>query len=396
MLQARNEISFNRTASQSPTSNVSMAELSGLPAEIGISSPVTQSSKSKDSGDIGSFERSCLERDNDVLSTYLHQIGNIPRLTSAEEFGLFVKLEKSRKQIEEHCCEFSRHLPNVNPGKPPSVAVLAAQLRGAKLARSSRAHLSNLVRQVQVSEENICTVKNRIVEANLRLAVCIAKKYRRRGLDLLDLIQEANIGLMSAIDRFDYRRNVKFSVYASWWVQQAIGCGINNHGRTIRLPVHVLETCRKVEHAKMSFQQEGIDEPSLAQLAEVSGLTIEKIAQSVQLTPCGIALDSYMGMDSCDAIQETIACEKTPNPLMEAIGQEIIEEIRAVVTTLPPREKQIADLRYGLQDGDERSLQEVGTLLNLSRERIRQLESRFLNRLRHPSRSEKLREFLDV
>ena len=145
-----------------------------------------------------------------------------------------------------------------------------------------------------------------------------------------------------------------------------------------------------------SFQQEGIDEPSLAQLAEVSGLTIEKIAQSVQLTPCGIALDSYMGMDSCDAIQETIACEKTPNPLMEAIGQEIIEEIRAVVTTLPPREKQIADLRYGLQDGDERSLQEVGTLLNLSRERIRQLESRFLNRLRHPSRSEKLREFLDV
>ena len=211
-----------------------------------------------------------------------------------------------------------------------------------------------------------------------------------------DLIQEANIGLIHAVNRFDWRRNVKFSAYASWWIQQTIGCGIANHGRTIRIPAHLLETCRKVERSRSNLQQQQIDEPSLVQLGEATGLPIEKITLLTQLTARVISLETCIDGDSCATIEDTLSCEQGQNPLSEIVRKELIEEVRKALTELPSREKQIAELRYGLEDGCEHSLQEIGGILGLSRERIRQLEARALNCLSHPTRSKKLREFLDV
>ena len=396
MVPARNEVSSSQTSHQWLVGDRSISEFRGVPAETGLPTQIEQPPNPTTTIDIEPFEPSYSDREDGVLSTYLHQIGNIPRLTPDEEFSLFIKIEEYRKRIEEYYHELATCLPNIDPQEPPSLDALKGQINDAPLTTLSRTYLLDLARHIQVIEEGIHNAKNRIVEANLRLAVCIAKKYRERGLDLLDLIQEASIGLINAIDRFDWRRNVKFSAYASWWIQQTIGCGIANHGRTIRLPAHLLDTCRKVERAKADFQQQGIDEPSPAQLAEATGLSIEKIVQSVQVTPCAISLDACIGVESCDTVGDLLPCEQTPNPLTEVIHQELTEEVREALNELPVREKQIADFRYGLEDGNERSLQEIGTILDLSRERIRQLETRALDRLRHPARSEKLREFLDV
>ena len=341
------------------------------------------------------FETRYSDQEDGLLRTYLHQIGKIPRLTQAEETDLFIKIEKRRLQIGERYQELAAYLPDLSLDNPPATATLNHKIIAESFPQSTEEYLLDLARHIQLYNAEIDTAKNRIVEANLRLAVCIAKKYRERGLDLLDLVQEASIGLIQAIDHFDWQRGVKFGAYASWWMQQAIGCGIANHGRTIRLPAYLLNEIRKVNRVEANLHQQTDREPSREEVAEASGLTVDRLLLLDRLTANTVSLETYTSSGQ-GGLEEFVACEKTPNPLAEISRQGLVDEVKIVLTELPPREQQIVSLRYGLENGKEHSLQEIGTLLNLSRERIRQLEVRALNRLRHPTRCERLRDFEDV
>ena len=338
------------------------------------------------------FETRYSDQEDGLLRTYLHQIGKIPRLTQVEETNLFVKIEKRRLQIDECYRELATYLPDLSLDNPPSTATLNHRIIAESFPQSTEEYLLDLAQHIQLYSAEIDTAKNCIVEANLRLAVCIAKKYRERGLDLLDLVQEASIGLIQAIDHFDWQRGVKFGAYASWWMQQAISCGIANHGRTIRLPAYLFNEIRKVNRAEANLNQQTDCEPSREEVAEASGLTVDRLLLLDRLTANTVSLETYTSSGQ-GGLEDFIACEKTPNPLAEISRQDLVDEVKTVLTELPPREQQIVSLRYGLENGKEHSLQEIGTLLNLSRERIRQLEVRALNRLRHPTRCERLRDF---
>ena len=340
------------------------------------------------------FETRYSDREDGLLSTYLHQIGKIPRLTQEEETNLFIKIEKRRLQVDELYQELVTYLPDLSLENPPSTAILNRRIIAESFPQSTEEYLLDLVQHIKLYNAEADAAKNHIVEANLRLAVCIAKKYRERGLDLLDLVQEASIGLLQAVDHFDWQRGVKFGAYASWWMQQAIGCGIANHGRTIRLPAHILGEIRKVNRAETSLQQTN-REPSREEIAEASGLTVDRLLQLDRLTANTVSLESYTSSDQ-GGIEDFVACDKTPNPLAELTRQNLMDEVKTALTELPPREQQIVSLRYGLENGKEHSLREIGSLLNLSRERIRQLEARALSRLRHPARCERFQDFEDV
>ena len=341
------------------------------------------------------FETRYSDREDGLLSTYLHQIGKIPRLTQEEETNLFIKIEKRRLQIDELYQELVAYLPDLSLTNPPSDAILSRRIVAESFPQSTEEYLLEMVQHVKLYNAEADAAKNRIVETNLRLAVCIAKKYRERGLDLLDLVQEASIGLLQAVDHFDWQRGVKFGAYASWWMQQAIGCGIANHGRTIRLPAYILSEIRKVNRVEANLHQQTNREPSRKEVAEASGLTVDRLLLLDRLTTNTVSLESYTSPGQ-GGIEDFVACEKTPNPLADLTRRNLVDEVKTALTELPPREQQIVSLRYGLENGKEHSLQEIGSLLNLSRERIRQLEVRALNRLRHPARCERFRDFEDV
>ena len=341
------------------------------------------------------LETSYSDREDGLLRTYLHQIGKISRLTQEEETNLFIKIEKRQVQIDELYQELATYLPDISLDNPPSTAILNRRIIAESVPRPTEKYLLDLVRHIKLCNTEIHTAKNRIVEANLRLAVCIAKKYRERGLDLLDLVQEASLGLLQAVDHFDWQRGVKFGAYASWWMQQAVGYSIANHGRTIRLPAYILNEIRKVNRVEADLHQQANREPSREELAEASELTVDRLLLLDQITANTVSLESYTRSGQ-GGIEDFVACEKTPNPLTEITRQDLTDEVKTALTTLPPREQRIVSLRYGLEDGEEHSLQEIGTLLNLSRERIRQLEVRALNRLRHPARCERFRDFVGV
>lgn len=341
------------------------------------------------------FETRYSEQEDGLLRTYLHQIGKIPRLTQEEETNLFIKIDKRRLQIDELYQELATYTPDLSLDNPPATATLNHRIIAESFPQSTEEYLLDLAEQIRLYNAEVDTAKNRIVEANLRLAVCIAKKYRERGLDLLDLVQEASIGLIQAIDHFDWQRGVKFGAYASWWMQQAIGCGIANQGRTIRLPAYLLNEIRKVNRAEANLHQQTDREPSREEVAEASGLTVDRLLLLDRLTANTVSLETYTNSDQ-GGLEDFVACEKTPNPLAEIAQQDLVDEVKTALTELPPREQQIVSLRYGLENGKEHSLQEIGTLLDLSRERIRQLEMRALNRLRHPTRCGRLRDFEGV
>ena len=341
------------------------------------------------------FENRYSDRDDGLLRTYLHQIGKIPRLTQEEETHLFIKIEKRQLQVDDLYQELATYLHDISLDDPPSTVILNRRIATESFPLPTEKYLLDLVQHIKLCNAEIYAAKNRIVEANLRLAVCIAKKYRERGLDLLDLVQEASIGLIQAVDHFDWQRGVKFGAYASWWMQQTIGCGIANHGRTIRLPAYLLNEIRKVNRVEASLHQQTNREPSREEVAEASGLTVDRLLLLDRLAANTVSLETYTRPDQ-GRIEDFVACEKTPNPLAEIARQNLVDEVKTALTALPPREQQIVSLRYGLENGKEHSLQEIGTLLNLSRERIRQLEVRALDRLRHPARCEHFRDFVDV
>ena len=395
MARQISEVTRLKDTTETPIEDSTIPKLRSVPTDAQIHESPEEYPIDAANDSTKALETSYSDREDGLLRTYLHQIGKISRLTQEEETNLFIKIEKRQVQIDELYQELATYLPDISLDTPPSTTILNRRIIAESVPRPTEKYLLDLVRHIKLCNTEIHTAKNRIVEANLRLAVCIAKKYRERGLDLLDLVQEASLGLLQAVDHFDWQRGVKFGAYASWWMQQAVGYSIANHGRTIRLPAYILNESRKVNRVEADLHQQANREPSREEIAEASGLTVNRLLLLDQITANTVSLESYTRSGQ-GGIEDFVACEKTPNPLTEMTRQGLTDEVKIALTTLPPREQRIVSLRYGLEDGEEHSLQEIGTLLNLSRERIRQLEARALNRLRHPTRCERFQDFVGV
>ncbi len=271
----------------------------------------------------------------DPVRMYLKEIGNIPLLTVEEEVFLAQRIEKGDEQARQQ-----------------------------------------------------------LIEANLRLVVSIAKKYVGRGMSFLDLIQEGNMGLMKAVEKFDYKKGNKFSTYSTWWIRQAITRGIADTAKTIRVPVHMVETINKTLRTSRMLLQELGREPTNEEIAEKMNMPVAKIDEILKTSRDPVSLDSPIGEEEDSQLGDFIKDENTPSPMERAASEILKEELESAMDSLTERERKVIRLRFGLDDGKTRTLEEVGKEFDVTRERIRQIEAKALRKLRHPSRSKKLRDFL--
>ena len=310
----------------------------------------------------------------DPVRMYLKEIGKVPLLSAEEEIELSQKMEAGAVAIEK-------------------IAILEermANLDEAEVAELKE-EIKNLQRDVDFGQE----AKKRLAEANLRLVVSIAKRYVGRGMLFLDLIQEGNLGLIKAVEKYDYRKGFKFSTYATWWIRQAITRAIADQARTIRIPVHMVETINKLIRVSRQLLQELGREPSPEEIAVEMNMPVDRVREILKISQEPVSLETPIGEEEDSHLGDFIKDDNVPVPADAAAFTLLKEQLEEVLSTLTDREQKVLTLRFGLEDGRARTLEEVGKEFNVTRERIRQIEAKALRKLRHPSRSRKLKDYLE-
>ena len=304
---------------------------------------------------------------DDPVRMYLKEIGKVSLLSADEEISLATAMSEgmeAKEKLEE------------------------AEKNGTELSEEEMKALKSAVKKGERS-------KQRLAEANLRLVVSIAKRYVGRGMLFLDLIQEGNLGLIKAVEKFDYTKGYKFSTYATWWIRQAITRAIADQARTIRIPVHMVETINKVKKVSSQLLHKNGHDPSAEEIAEELDMPIDKVREIMRVAQEPVSLETPIGEEEDSHLGDFIEDSDAPAPADAASHTLLKEQLEDVLSTLTPREKKVLELRFGLEDGRSRTLEEVGKEFNVTRERIRQIEAKALRKLRHPSRSKKLKDFLE-
>ena len=311
----------------------------------------------------------------DPVRMYLKEIGKVPLLSADEEIELAQKMEAG------------------------SVAVEKIPLLKERLAETGeeqeKEEIQAEIKALQLDVDRGSDAKKRLAEANLRLVVSIAKRYVGRGMLFLDLIQEGNLGLIKAVEKFDYRKGYKFSTYATWWIRQAITRAIADQARTIRIPVHMVETINKLIRVSRQLLQELGREPTPEEIAEEMKMPVERVREILKISQEPVSLETPIGEEEDSHLGDFIKDDNVPVPADAATFTLLKEQLEEVLGTLTEREQKVLTLRFGLEDGRARTLEEVGKEFNVTRERIRQIEAKALRKLRHPSRSRKLKDYLE-